>query len=129
MSSVASHGFTYARNPPTVRVRTCTTFFNFQTFTCSFLPFFLSSFLLFFFSSTPPTPQGGILPPPFTSLLATSSKSYFAVGRPRNLLFRIPIFASMFDDMLLTVEPPKLQKSISNQPKWLPKSIPKSSEN
>ena len=63
-------------------------------------------------------------------LLGTSSRMSFEPRRPRNLLFPFHIFASFFDSILITFwqhKPPKVYPKTSQ--KWLPKSIPKRSEN
>ena len=89
---VSNHLF----SPPTHRVSACKAFPFFQIFRHSFLPsvlsFFLSSFLRFFQTSCPP---GGRFTSPLTPLLANRPLHYLATGPPRNLLFSIPIFASI----------------------------------
>ena len=78
----------------------------------SHLPVFLSSFLLSsFLFSEPPTPGGKFTPTPPYPLLATSPLKSFAVMPSQNLPFSMPIFASIFDDILVAFCPkvPKLE--------------------
>ena len=66
--------------------------------------------------------QGGTPPGhPLAKIFATRTSS--------ESTFPMPIFALMFDDILVSFLPPQNSKSRSqNEPKWLHKSIPKSSE-
>ena len=70
-------------------------------------PKILSSNLLIFFSDLlifrilrTSDPPGGRFTSPLTPLLATGSPNFLALGPPRNLLFSMPIFTSIFDDIL-----------------------------